>query len=218
MKDYTMEDFLAYYGGAWFLHPTENVPCYVHSPSAGRGMCHTRGTSNQLLPVVNYKELTFEMFKNYPRLGYRHIEGGRFLYTVSRRAMRQRGKGIRNNTVQILRVPEVSRLCDLTGYSDSFASGMYLSPAVLNAIFFPNYPSLKEAVASLTEDDNCLGLALSSRLAITLLSNNVAKPFVILFRGQRAAYSVDGKVWTPSHPEYVQMLKRNLPSIQLEGN
>ena len=214
MADYAPGDFQRYYGGATFLHPSTQQVCMVVDIDPN-GLTYIQDMQGNSLPRVPHNELTFEMFQERPALGYRHLEGGKYLYYISRRAMRQTGKGIRPNTIAVSRVGEVSRLHDLAGTGNTYTRGAQYSTAIVEAIYNPNYMSLKDSVHEL-RNGAALGCALDHRFAVTLLTTEGDCPFVLLYKGQRAAFSREGDRWLPTHPEFVELIERRLPSIVLE--
>jgi len=214
MKDYAPNDFHGYFAGALFSHPKEGRPCFIRDVMA-EGTCSVSDFSGQNLGSINYKDLPFDAFSNYPSLGYRHIEDGKFLYFLSRIAQRQRGKGLRSNTLQIARVPEVVNLCRVAGLANEFQSKAILNMPMAEAILTPNYVAVADAVRTMKENPSSLGMAITNSVAV-VLSTSDRYSFLMLFKGVRVATSVDGSVWVATHEEYASLLKRTLPSLKLE--
>lgn len=214
MKNYAPEDFQSYFGGAAFMHPKEKVPCYVYRVLED-GTCDIRDYKGHGLSPIPYDMFSFEDFNAYPPLGYRHVAGGKYLYRLCKGARRQMAKGLRENTVTINDVPEIVSLVEAVGDVDRYHVARRLAAPLMEAIFTPNYVTLQEGVDILTNRKAAIGLALSSSVAITLLLK-CKTPYVLLFKGHRAAFSVDGKVWRPAHKEYTTLLQRTIPNIQLE--
>lgn len=213
MDTYNVKDFVAYYGGAWLLHPTLGVACCVRTVSE-RGVITFSDSKGVNLNTASYRTLDFTNF--VARLGYRHLDEGSALFYITRRARRQAAKGLRDTTVSIAKVPEVDRLYALAGSSQPYRSRASWSGELIERAFVPVFVPLAEAVAKLRADDNVVGLALSHSFAVTLLSSNTDTPLVILFKGQRVAFSADGTVWKATNPEYYNLLKRSIPLINLE--
>ena len=218
MSGYTGEDFMAYFGQAAMLHPVTGTICYL-SEIDSEGMCSVRSWKRGSLAPIHYSTLSFATFNNYPRLGYRHvtIDDVTYLYYITHIARRQRGKGLRSNTVIVNQVPEVSRLCTLAKRSGVYRTHQSLNAFTVDAIFQPKYATLETACAVLLNtEERVLGIALSPSIAITFLTTNEEEPLLMLFKEQRVASSKDGVTWKATHEEYATLLKRSIPSIQLE--
>lgn len=213
MKDYTARDFNMYYTGAWLLHPLTGEVCKLRGV-LDNGNCALTTLAGTNLEPVPYKKLNFNCFMQ--RLGYRHTNDGAFLYYLTRRAARQAARGLRENTVNIASVPEVTKLYTNAGATLPYRSGASWRGELIEQSFKPSFVSVEDAVKLLRGDNQVVGLALAYSFAMTLLSTNTATPFVILFKGQRAALSADGTTWKPTNNEYVGVLKRGLPSLTLE--
>lgn len=218
MAGYTGDDFFAYFGQAAMLHPVTGTICYL-SEIDSTGMCSVRSWKRGSLAPVHYSTLSFSTFNNYPQLGYRHvtIDDVTYLYYITHIARRQRGKGLRANTVIVNQVPEVARLCTLAKRTGVYRAHQSLNALTVESIFQPKYPTLETACATiLNTEERVLGIALTPSIAITFLTSNEEEPLLLLFKEQRAASSKDGVTWKPTHEEYATLLKRSIPSIQLE--
>lgn len=213
LKDYTAQDFDRYYTGAWLLHPTTGDVCRLMA--VVENACVFNGQDGTPLPSVPYGDLSFSSFLY--RLGYRHTGGGSYLYYITRRALRQASRGLRENTVSVAMVPELTKLHTAAGTSSSYRRQALWTGELIAEALKPSFVPLDVAVSLLKEDTSTVGLALAHSFAITVLSTHTDTPFVILFKGQRAALSVDGSVWKPTNAEYVGVLKRGLPSLILEN-
>lgn len=225
MKDYRPEDFAAYYAGAWFIHPADNVVCHVVDVgiTTGEGerrkrsnfLCSTVAADGRPLSNVDYRTLSFEMFNAYPSLGYRHVDRGTYLFYTAKKAMRRRAKGLRSDSLVITAVPEVDRLFALAGTQQHYRNNRQLNAPMLEEIFSPTFLTLEEAVPEVLKRDDCVGIALSGSIALTALASKTNYPLVLLFKGERAAMSADGVTWKPTHEEYAKMLQRHIPTIKL---
>lgn len=219
MKDYRPEDFASYYQGAWFLHPEDKVFGYIQKvgDENSRYTCTCYDLVGGKLSSIDYRTLSFEAFNSNPPLGYRHLEDGKWLFYICKRAMRRRAKGLRADSVVIRPVLEIETIYRMAGQGMSYRRQQAFTGGMLQEIFTPTYKSIEEAVATLINKEDAVGFALSPDIAITLLTYKTSRPFVMLFKGQQAAYSTDGVLWKPSHPEYLKLLTRHLPTIQLEN-
>lgn len=215
MDVYDPDDFLRYFGGAVFVHPETATPCYAHSYDSDTESIITRDMNNRRLPSIPYQAFSFDRYSECPPLGYRHTEDGKYLFYISRRAFRQAAKGLRQSTVIINRVGEVHRLHELAGTSLRFIERTIWGASIVQAMFFPEYPTLEEAVNKLRHEE-AFGFALTNSFAITLLTQYADYPFVLLYKGQRAAFSKDGVKWKLTHPEFQTLISRHLKNISLE--
>jgi len=220
MRAYQPEDFQAYYGGAWFIHPEDKTICRTVNVGDGNAtvMCATATAGGEKGKPVDYRDLTFEMFNQCSPLGYRHIEKGKYLFYLAKRSMRRRAKGLRNDSIIINGVPEVDRLYALANKQPTYRNKRIMTKELLEEIFFPSYVTLEDAVKVMEEDNLCAGLALSCSLALTLNTAKTSFPYLLLFKGERAASSADGKEWKATHEEYKKMLRRHIPTIRFQGD
>lgn len=195
MQNYSVPDFMSYYGGSFLLHPVTNEVVKIVGEDHEREG-HVRLSDKS---TVHLKELDWKHVQT-PQLGYRSLESGRLLYYVSRRAQRIREKGVTPVAIMI-EVPNiVSALAQQLGYSDDVQRLGVLNDKLAKSLFYPEYIGMKEAVEQLSDKPHAVAFALSSDWAVSI-GLHKDKPYLLHYKNSRVAFSGDGKTWTFNDPD-----------------
>ena len=215
MRGYTVDDFLGYFAGAEFLHPVDGVPCSITGVT-NDGVCVFRVRGGGEVSPIKRRDVTFEMFGNYPELGYRHTQNGRFLFNIKHVPRRQARKGLRFSSLVVEEVPEVELLAARAGQAHTYLAEGDREDAIMDCVLRPSFLSLRQAVAILmSENSNALGVAISPSTAVTFTSAGEVCELVLLFRGASIASSKDGTIWETTAEEYDGVLSRILEQEEL---
>lgn len=199
MKEYNREDFVTYYRNSYVRNPL--VPNSVAQLlwDGDRGIALYAGNrellTNQLLrelPIFDYTLLDWEHVRR-PRLGYRHLEGGKYLFRASLNRANQRAKGIHEQCVEIAVPREFSTTVQSLGVKYNVERTLNISEA--QELCFPNFvQSGREAVQRLMQEENAIGFALDEDTAM-VLGHSAKEAFLLLFKGSKIAVSPDGHTW-----------------------
>lgn len=143
-----------------------------------------------------------------PELGFRHSVGGKALYYITRRPVRQRSKGITPSAIEIA-VPPIVREC-ATMLGNTVLST--LTETLAASIFDPVFKTLPRAITSLRSTAGSVGFALSHYWGVSI-GLEKPKAFVLYYKGLPAAYSQDGVAWEFVDSDSERVFAREFPCL-----
>lgn len=193
MREYTLDDFVQYYNGAFVLNPTnEKEVLQVHwdrdqEGAGGRvlqGLPSGKGAKQRSV-ALDHTALEWRHVRR-PQLGYRHLNDGKALYFLSLGQHEGRPKGL-NPHIVTCRMPEETVALwnyGLTIQQPSFNKTLNID--IAQEAHFPSYVSRKYAINALVNEPAAIGFALSCDAAITL-GTTEHEQFVGLFKGRKVS-------------------------------
>ena len=216
MHLYDTEHFLQYYRGCWIRNPlndSEVIRVHGHSRVDHGAIFYidqkTRAENSVPLAVLDWKHVSI------PRLGYFNTaKGGKGLYYLTRKIGRLTQKGFNDHTVRVDRVPQFeSALISVGGNAHKYIDGNTADCAsTAQAVFFPSFTSLGEAVEAITDRADSIGWAISHEFAV-VVGTTKQKAYVLLWKQIEVASSSDGKKWCFNSKEYEDLCKRNIKEL-----
>lgn len=182
MDKYGYADFGRYYTGSWVINPTTSKMAQVTGVNED---------NEALLSDGHRVPLTQLDWSNVstPRLGYRHLSGGKYLAYFSRNAGRRIEKGLHSAAVSIAVPREITRVKSVIGV----ATGHPRLGEWVEQISSPTFEPVQSAVEKLLNIRDAYGFALDYSWAVCVNEGKLW-PLALLFTGNCVA-SGDGGTW-----------------------
>lgn len=189
---HNLENFFNYFQGAW-IDLKNGAVSYVHSMHRQPSTCTLSHPDRGIL-VVDLKDLTWE--QTQPKeLGYRNI--GKYLFYFDKKAGRNTRKGVSRNT--LITTKSLSTLCWSHGREDVRECDRML------ALFYPKFPTAKEAMTKLlnAEEQDAIALAISANCALVLDPVREGVILLLMQENTIAEYDYFGWKWLVPHAKDV---------------
>lgn len=189
MHNYDLATFCRYYTGSFILHPTNDT--IVKVMGASRQVAEAVSLSDKT--HVRLSELDWNHVQT-PQLGYRTMLDGKALYYVTRRAGRLTEKGVTPSAI-VVEIPSiVQALSNNLDSAEDLQKHCVLEQRLADVIFRPEFTPLPAAVQFLKDRKHSIAFAVSNNWAVTL-GLYKTQPFLLHFKNQTVAHSMDGEKW-----------------------
>lgn len=192
MNQYSMVDFIRYYGDSWMIHPLTGELFRIRGQDPDKPNTNVLTTAGDSIAL---ESLDWLHVRTPDVLGYRGLLDGKALYYLTRKAGRRTRKGVTPEAI-IITIPSiVEQLAQETGHDNDVRKHATLQDWLAREVFKPQFVTLEDAVERLQSKKHTLAFALSPNWAVTL-GLYKQEPFLLHFKNIRVAGSDDGKKWS----------------------
>lgn len=190
MHNYTVEDFIRYYGDSWMIHPRTGELFRIRDRDADNPNNIITNTGES----IALESLDWLHVRTPDNLGYRGLLDGKALYYLTRKAGRRTRKGVTPEAIIITIPSQFRQLAQETNNLGDVERHASLQDWLAKEIFKPQFVKLPDAIAKLKNKKHTLGFALGFNWAVTL-GLYKTEPFLLHFKNIRVAGSDDGEKW-----------------------